>query len=797
MMAGASGNTRQILAAAHAKIDSTAMGQAEELLVGLIKSAAREELSLVLPELREVIGRFFRKRKEKLSLLLDGKLNGVGTSHGESIAQVGRSSALDVSEYERRLNKLLNSHIFQWATYYRDTVGFVYKDLYDRLEREENWSESLSLVRKLFVEHALSISARGVAYSQQHGLSEEAVQYKSLGGLQQFLYLIMNLHVDSQEKILNSNQSRLHRNIASALLSGVLEGYAQTLGWEKMCSSYKQWVPALGFVTGADALSLMQKSEVTLTSLIGLFDTIVPVLLAIDGVCNKFNGDDYLITRVSRVYQTYSLGLGVTLFSVNGGVASEVSAVSFFSDEIAELVEVEQVVTGRSNVVVLKASPIVKSWIEQHDQSNFVDASKSVGMSEAAYDLSEIVRGELEKQIRFNADIEGDQVIRHNYATEFPLEDPDSRRLFTVERHSVRVLLERFEFGTGIHLWCSVRRSGKTTAATSLSGRSAVLFQTMDQVTDQSHHNIFEQRIKEALQASMPIPNDFFEKVTRECLVGAGIEKSNGKVIFLLDEYETLFGMLDAMASANPMIKFNVGLPLLSQMVRFASKNLLIFMGQSPDAYHIFPAQNQLSPLVKQHHFPLFEHHVGAADSEFGQFLKKVLTQNLQYTSSFIDAVYAETSGHPYLTVNLMVDFCDWLTINNVAAASSLDANRFDQFAKARLTLSVLSRSPYYPFFKYQFSGYLSDQTRKSELWLYAVARVLHQIGLKHPRALSCPIARYNELATQSLAGSTTTPQVLLVSGTRSNFLKHDDGHVKPAVRLMARLAACSTPEII
>lgn len=43
--------------------------------------------------------------------------------------------------------------------------------------------------------------------------------------------------------------------------------------------------------------------------------------------------------------------------------------------------------------MVLKASPIVKNWIEQHDQSNFVDASKSVGMSEAAYDLSEIVRG--------------------------------------------------------------------------------------------------------------------------------------------------------------------------------------------------------------------------------------------------------------------------------------------------------------------------------------------------------------------------------------------------------------------
>src|SRR5690606_34952448 len=125
---------------------------------------------------------------------------------------------------------------------------------------------------------------------------------------------------------------------------------------------------------------------------------------------------------------------------------------------------------NRSAVVVLKASPIVNSWIEQHDKRNFIDASRVCGLSESAYDLSELVRGELEKQIEFNSDPEGSQLIRHNYAKEFPLEDPDSRRLFTVERHSVKVLLEKFERGTGIHLWCSVRRSGKTTAATSLSG---------------------------------------------------------------------------------------------------------------------------------------------------------------------------------------------------------------------------------------------------------------------------------------------------------------------------------------
>ena len=35
-----------------------------------------------------------------------------------------------------------------------------------------------------------------------------------------------------------------------------------------------------------------------------------------------------------------------------------------------------------------------------------------------------------------------------------------------------------------------------------------------------------------------------------------------------------------------------VALPLLSQMVDFATRNLLIFMGQRPDAYLILSAQS-------------------------------------------------------------------------------------------------------------------------------------------------------------------------------------------------------------
>ena len=74
-MISASGNTRQILASVHAKLDSTAMGEAESLLTGLIASASIEELAIVAPDLREAIDRFFPKRKRNLLGLLETRLS--------------------------------------------------------------------------------------------------------------------------------------------------------------------------------------------------------------------------------------------------------------------------------------------------------------------------------------------------------------------------------------------------------------------------------------------------------------------------------------------------------------------------------------------------------------------------------------------------------------------------------------------------------------------------------------------------------------------------------------------------
>ncbi|HCR2012818.1 TPA: hypothetical protein ONC52_004712 [Enterobacter asburiae] len=797
----ASGYTKKVLAEIRALIENTYLNAAYDKLDDLLDKTHKDEILLILPELRKIIDSFFKKKKRLLESKLQSRIE---SERGESDKNsLYNSSNIEVllENYTLRLQKLEHSHIFQWTTYYRDTVSFILKDLIDALEKLDSWDEVLEGVNEVFKKHSSKISQRGIEYSLKNGLDESLTYNKTTGGLQQFIFLIINLYAELQGEISTSSQSNLIRKIISSMLTGVLIGYKNVIGWNRLCNSYRHWVPALGFLNGNDAINLIQESDSTPHDLLGIFDTTVPLLLAIDNISEKLHNFDYIYPTISKVQYNEPLKLEISWSRVLNKEIANFSATCVFSENIEDIVDAESLLLTVSDLVVLRASPIVNEWIDKHEKSNFIDSRIVDGVVDNAINLSEVIASKLQEQLNINAERDKTGYIYHNYAKDFPLEDPELRKFFYVERHSVKNLLEQFENNTGIHLWCSVRRSGKTTAATSISdvsSRSMVLFQTMDHVTELPHQNIFEKEILAALNDRKPISPNFFEDTVNKCLLAYMIEgERNKKIIFVLDEYETFFGLLEAYAQTEAIIKLTIVLPLLSQMVRFSAKNLLIFMGQRPDAFYILPAQNQLSPLVKQHNFPLFEHFAGSTDSEFSQFLRKVLSPKLPFTPSFIDAVYSETSGHPYLTVNLMVDFCDWLIeSNSMNSEIILDGNIFQSFSKVRLTIATLSRSTFYQFFQSQLNGYIGGGENKDELWLYAITKVLNQIARKHPKVLSCPIARYNEIALQSVGKSTINPSMLLSTGLMSNFLKTDGGYVKPAIKLMARLAACSKMEI-
>ena len=240
-----------------------------------------------------------------------------------------------------------------------------------------------------------------------------------------------------------------------------------------------------------------------------------------------------------------------------------------------------------------------------------------------------------------------------------------------------------------------------------------------------------------------------------------------------------------------------VALPLLSQMVDFATRNLLILMGQRPDAYLVLSTQNQLSPLVRQLSFPLFEHVDGASDTEFSQLLAYVLGEKLPFDTSFAAAVYEETSGHPYLTVNLMVDFCNWLIVNRYRiGATTLIGQQFADFARDRLAAPAIKRSPHYEFFHGQMAEYLSEQAREDEPWLWAIANILKSLATKHPRNFTCAVNSYEQWATPIGTAAKMSTARLLTTGGHSNFLRDRDGKVSPGVRLLARLAGSVAPKL-
>ena len=199
--------------------------------------------------------------------------------------------------------------------------------------------------------------------------------------------------------------------------------------------------------------------------------------------------------------------------------------------------------------------------------------------------------------------LEAKSPITYNFAREFPLLHPDKMSFFHVPRTSVRDLLRTFERRNGVRLWCSVRRSGKTTACFDMettTGDSVIVGQTCG-VPPTADAATFYHRVRGAVESGRMVPNSFVENIVTAC---APVDIDGRRTVLIIDEYETLFGLLKNAVKDNAGLRYNVVQPILDQLVTFAHDNLLVFLGQQPDAYFILMDQNQLAPYVTQDSFP-------------------------------------------------------------------------------------------------------------------------------------------------------------------------------------------------
>lgn len=776
--------------------------KADELFRKIVNASNTDVLVLISHELWEIAKTFQKKSRRELTQLLEGRLSGQSGRGNET--DHSSSSRLTVSElqsiYEERLANLRDKHIFQWATFYRDNVGYVFKDVIDRVPLSDQPEELRQLIELIFLEHTKSIFTRGYTFARDKGLDGEVATAKSLRGLQQFLYLVMGLLYDQRVYIDQRGCMVVAWDIVSAMLTGILIGYREIeldglSGSSILDDSPAAWLPSLGFCRGEDAVRICGRGhgKIAIES-----SSICALLLGVDRWIAR-SGLRSVMPRLSRV----SIGaerLDIT-FSNEGSVeVRDLTVAAFYGESVERSRDIEDALGLRLAVTVASLSDGVRDWLESTPQDAVIDSSDVRDELAQAEALAETVSSLLLIGALASQGETDDGQITRNYARDFPLDDPEFRRFFEVERLSVKRVVQELQSRAGAYVWCSVRRSGKTTAASSLSetgNQTLVLFQSMDHRPNAIEVNVLGRALRTALKSGDLISEDFFQNVVDDCVSAvAPTAPPQKRLVFIIDEYESLFGMLDAYSRRDPGVRHLVAQPLISQMLAFATKNVLLFMGQRPDAHQILLSQNQLSPNIRQHAFPLFTHSVEGS-SEFSQLVWRVLTDRIPSSQSFDDAVYRETRGHPYLTVNVLVDFCDWAIEERINLASTeLSGAQFERFASVRLIQSRLQRSSYYVLFHGMLAEFLSEQSREQEPWLYAVTNVLRDLVKKHPKKLSCSLASFESLARSSADILGAAPSRLLASAAMANFLLERDGLVSPAIPLMARLAASIEPRI-
>lgn len=798
-MASISGSSKHSVQMIASLVNDWRRSDAQSAIEELIASVGKDELLLLSPELLKIINSGFeKKRKRHLSQLLEYAMSSPGKNEDKAL-QLSEESKRHVTRYSDLLQNLQEQHIFQWTTFYTDVISFIVKDLFSFCKENTGWQRSLESVSALFADHAKEISKRGVDYSMSNGLPLQIVHSKSMGGFQKFLLIGIQAYIKQRDVVSNALEAKLIWDINSCIISGIVNGYAETLGWGLILNN-SSWLHALGFLSGTDAANLLHKPASNGHG-VELFSTLVPALTAFELIASTAPGSDFFLPRFSRIIPGAPLALEITATTALGAYPQEITVACFFDDVINEHWDLKRADSMSTMASIVCLNNEMQEWVTQGEFLNLVDVTEVGHNLDHCQQLAAIIKSRIIQQVNNNIEANQDRYLVRNYAKDFPLEDPNHRQMYMVDRYSVKKLLEKVSKNTGLHLWCSVRRSGKTTAALNLgenAGRAVVVFQTMDHTPHSPQYTIFENRIRIALTIGAPLASDFFEGVINECLFStADSSTATGKKIFILDEYESFFGLVAAMTKRDPDLRYLVSQPLLSQMVSFSTTNLIIFMGQRPDAHYVLSAQNQLSPLVKQFDFPLFEHIPSELDSEFTELIRRVLSSKIKFDHSFVEAVYDETSGHPFLTVNLLVDLCDWLIENKVVESNlEITAMQFAIFVQQRLTPSAIITGAYYSFFVTMLSEYLSEDSREHEPWLYSIAMVLKLIATRHPKILQCSLIRYKEIADIASAGLSISRDQLLSSAAKANFLKSENGSVMPAIRLMGRLASCATPRI-
>jgi hypothetical protein len=777
------------------------INEAEDKLRGLLFAVGIDELKVWEPDILKTIERFHHKRKKALLQELEHRLHPVSTSTSQPAASVPPFSAERFrSELHERLKTLSEYHIFQWPTFYRDLVSQIYLRFIQSLHSLDDVHAAANIAQEEFELHSFEIYTKGYQYlSEQTRTPLTRAVSKSLSGLQRFLDLPIELYSASASGFPSKQKGLTLRYLTSSLLGGILCGYSRVnFGGEPGASVLSRhhafWAHYLGFLTAGSFAQLVRELQSSFSTE-AYTQGLIPFLGSIDDIVSKCTDDSPPLPVIGQYFSDLRR-LDISLRCPALGDARGLVELQCYLDSTFTSRHLLSEAAGRdvAVVVIYPNRPDLQEWITSHQALR--EKVCSVKHTQTPQSVRKQIFDMLEYALyKRRSPRARSAPLAYNFAREFPLHNPFLTKYYYVYRSSVRALLKTFEHRNGVRLWCSIRRSGKTTACFDLGttdGRSVVVTQTCDNTEQIPGANVFYELVCDALSSNHQVHKSFFQEAVQRCADVSG--SSGDRHVFVLDEYETFFGRLRLAVRRNPELRYLVAQPLMNQMVAFAKDNLLVFIGQQPDAHFFLMDQNQLSSYVQQDTFPLFEHHSGDDSGEFTELLTRVLTDRVTFEAHFADEVYRQTSGHPFLTVKLLVCFVEWLIERKRPVGDlRLRAEDFNAFTKDKVTVQELSLNYEYVFFREAISEAISVSGKKESPWLYAVYRALRGLALEYPSTLSCTRSEFAWLITElGLAETGFTSDYVLSTGTQSNFLAYDDARVWARIPLLARLAGVS-----
>lgn len=787
--------------------DRLARGQAEQpeaMLQRLIGQMGQQSLIEWRPTLEPVIERFFPKRRRGLQELLDARIAGrpmevreraLAPAYPETALPRDQARNLE-KQLRDDLRELSERHIFQWATSYRDCL-FRHFELFLLQNEATPDAQGWVAVRRCLSEHSHEIFSKG--YGHERNVKEathyDAVQ-KSISGLVRFLDLPLDFYSVRATNAYAQNEILALRDLFSAVAMGILEGYgavrfADDTGHSLLPKFSRRWGHNLAFLTpeaAAEVAELVEGGPLA----DGIERSVIPLLRSIDRLIRKEREDYFPIPLLGRFSWQDRL-LEISVRAPRSAAARRVIETrAYLEGDRAFSAALTEARARNVALIVAPLRPHVREFVRERAALAAIVVDTDDRNARTIVERAVDALGQTIYSLRSRRT---GPAISHNIAREFPLTTPRLMPFYRVERTSVRNLLSAFDRTNGARLWCSVRRSGKTTACFGLdftAADSVIVSQTCGTGPSPSDRLFFE-RVTAAIENSSRLDAGFVETSVSDC---SPVPPDGSRKVLIIDEYETLFGFLRAAAERDDYVRYTVVQPLLNQFVEFARENLLVLLGQQPDAHFILMDQNQLAPYVRQDPFPLFEHVAGSRAGEFGELVGKVFTDRIDCDPGFLGSLYDETAGHPFLTVNVLCALVDWLIEQKRPyRALSLRQGDFAEFRKARLGPEHLAITPYYDFFRQAVKEAMGRRGYDANRWLFTVYWVLREIGGSGTDDLSIKRDDLADLMERIPApGPLPDPNDVLRTASQANFLHYDDDRVRVRIRTLGRLAAAVRP---